>query len=80
MNKTTPGNNCTPRQLKLPLDLENIINISDHTHVVSDTKNGDTTAYASESEHGFMTKEDVQKLENLLDNLDTIDIIVEDIV
>ena len=36
MNKTTPGNNCTPRQLKLPLDLEKIINISDPVYTFCD--------------------------------------------
>lgn len=58
----------------------NIIEVSDHTHLVSDTKNGDNVAYATESDHGFMVKEDVQKLQDLSNQLDSIDDLMENIV
>lgn len=51
----------------------NILDVSNHTHVVSDTKRDGVTALATVLEDGFMSKDDRVKLTNLKTKLNTLD-------
>ena len=57
----------------------NAIKIPEHKHVLSDTKDGNNTAYATTTNNGFMAKEDVQKMQSLSYQLAVIDNLVDDI-